>query len=163
MRNLILFIRRIIETQDDFHNAVGILFAFIMEHASQHVNHDETDRENKIDLLFDYYLHKLADTLSYRDFQYRVEHFEKLYDGAGRGVFNPFPELEEEIKQDMISIYIQVRNTISILDDGRMDLNLFILWFNMSLKPIIDNDSKGTCPREKELSFGYIFKSFFHH
>ena len=114
-------------------------------------------------MLFNYYLHKLDDALPYRDFQYRLEHFEKLYDGAGREVSNPFPEREEEIKQDMVSIYIQVRDVMPILDECRITLNMLILMFMRSLEPITDNDLKGICSKEKELSFGFRLKSFFHY
>ena len=39
--------KRIVELQDDFHDAIDILLAFVMEHASQFVNPDERIEKTK--------------------------------------------------------------------------------------------------------------------
>lgn len=157
---------KIIELQKDFHNATNFFFTWLREHVSHYANSTEIDKESKINSLFDYYLHKIVDALPYQNFPYRLEHFEKIYEGVGREFSNPFPEREEEIKQDMFSIYTKVRDAISIFDECRKDLNLLILKFADSLKPVIDNDLKGSCLKEREFGsrnkLNFVFRKQRH-
>jgi hypothetical protein len=117
------------------------------EQLKEIIGNDINNTEENIDLLTRYCLFKIVDENNHPDSNgYRLNHLDS-YDG----LFNPFPEKNENIIKFLQSKKSEIINDIKSLEQDISKINKFIVDFQNSLNFVIDSSEielKGICPME---------------
>jgi hypothetical protein len=154
---------KILNCQDNFNIEIKKFLESYKEYLTNLVEADSIRDKDKIELFLRYYLFKIVDEFQHpKSNEYRLTHFDKeTFNGVV--IENPFPENEEIIIKDIIGRYSDLANQIKDFENDIKKLNELILDFQVSLRFVIDNSVtglKGSCPKEKQLSYRNGFISF---
>ena len=151
--------------QNNFNNSVNTFLDNIRINIRQFLTSNNIIfTNNELDMLLRYYLYWIADKNRMPDgFENRIENYHGKINFGHDEIINPFPNIEEEIKNYIITTNeIQSKNLIE-LNEMNDRINKNVIEFQESLEPIIDNSVigiKGNCIIENNLSHFKKFKCF---
>jgi hypothetical protein len=151
--------------QEHFNEKITKFLKLNKEHLINLVEADSIRDKDKIELFVRYYLYKIVEANTpNKNSDYSLSHLDRIKISENEDLYNPFPEKENDIIQDLKLNYSNNRKVMDEFDRDITTVNTLILEFQNSLRSIIDNSItglKGSCTKEKQLSYFYGIKSFF--